>query len=408
MARPARKARRLHPLRKGDALKLGLLTALCLGLAGLTACHLAAQGIDRRTEKDWDAVSRARDPKKLAGIAERARETLHKQPLDVRAISLIAMAKEAGGDRNSAAQMMRAASKLSHRDSATNLWLFIHGVEAHRYDEAFENIDAYMRRNPAAADRVLMNVVAAAVQPDAAPALAKRLALRPSWRGGFYSALARMTPKNPDIAFSIMSETLKAGSPPTREELQRHLNRMVAAQRFEEAYLQWILLLPNEQTAKLGYLNDGEFENDGGYPPFGWNLQGVEGATVESAAAYGRKGKALRLGYDGFSSRPLPTQLLLLPPGTYRMTGDYLAEDADSVGRIKWVVTCAGGAAQPLAEHLVGDTKGGWRRFVLNFTVPTAGCTAQVVGAAPVVGVRRVPVGVWFDKITLVQAEAAS
>lgn len=403
-----RLARKLQASRKGDALKLGLLAVLCLGIVGVTAIHLAAQGADLRTEKDWDAVSGSRDPKRLAAITERARHTLYNAPLDVRAISLLAMAKEAGGDRQTAEKLMRVASTLSRRDSASNLWLFINGVKNRQYDQAFASIDAYMRRSPAAADKVLANVVAAAVQPGAAPALAKRLALQPSWRGGFYSALARMSPNHPDIAFTIMSETLKAGSPPTREELQLHLNRMVAAQRYEEAYLQWILLLPTEQTAKLGYLNDGEFENDGGYPPFGWTLRGIEGATVEIASAYGRQGKALRVGYDGFSSRPMPTQLLLLPPGAYKMTGDYLAEDADSFGRMKWMVACAGDDAQPLAEHLVGDTKGGWRRFVLNFTVPATGCTAQVAGAAPVVGVRRVPVGVWFDKITLVQAGASS
>lgn len=72
------------------------------------------------------------------------------------------------------------------------------------------------------------------------------------------------------------------------------------------------------------------------------------------------------------------SQLLMRPPGTYRLTGKYKGTIEGRRGLL-WRVTCAGGGNDvPLGESsmFVGETSA-WAEWALTFTVPEAGCRAQ-------------------------------
>ncbi len=392
-----------HPRQRGRSVVAAVLVSIvCLGLgAGMILNahtpddratirrHVAALG------KPTTAAARAR-------MTRDARAIINRRPLESRAVSLLGLVKEAEADKAGATKLMSVAGRLSRRDAATNLWLFHEGVTHGRYAEAFENIDAYLRRERREAGQKMLPMVAsAASRPGAAPFLAKRLALEPDWRRSFYLTLSGLTAENPGLAFPIMSETLKAGSPPTADELEAHLSRMIAARRYDEAFLQWVLLMPKEKTSKIGYLNDGDFQDPRGAPPFDWNIAAASDATIESAAAYGRQGNALRLGFDALADAKLPAQLVMLTPGRYELSGEFLTETGDSAGRVKWEIACADMPAAPLAEHLASDTGAEWRSFRMTFEIPAAGCPAQWLSAKPTRGLERNAVAVWYDRMAI-------
>ena len=128
--------------------------------------------------------------------------------------------------------------------------------------------------------------------------------------------------------------------------------------------------------------------------------------SVESSEAYGRQGMAMRVEYDNVSSPTLPSQILLLAPARYRLTGLALTATPQSPGRVAWSIACDKGAT--LLEPIpVADTKGAWRKFSADFTVPE-GCKGQILALKPIPSGERSTVEVWFDQIAIDRVDSDS
>jgi len=70
-------------------------------------------------------------------------------------------------------------------------------------------------------------------------------------------------------------------------------------------------------------------------------------------------------------------QMVILPPGVYRLTGSY---DGNVTGRrgMQWSVLCFGGSAIGESQMILG-TFPEERQFDFDFKVPRTGCEAQTV-----------------------------
>lgn len=392
--------------RKADAGRLFVIASialLCVVLGVGAVVHAASDGFEEDVERSWSQFNRSRRPEVLATITEQSRRALNRHPLNTRSASLLAMVHDSRGDQKNAEAMMRAAARMNRRDTAISLWMFQRDLQNRKFESAFVYIDAYLRRRPEAVRAWAPILGSAALDPAALSALAERLAAKPSWRTSFYAALPELTPDAPGFAYPLLDATLRAGSPPTAIELDSHLGRLVRVRRYEEAFQQWRRL--SGASSATGGLNNGNFE-EGPHPPFGWSETPNSG-NIEQASAYGRDENALRLHYDGFSPTSFPTQLIMLKPGAYRLSGEYLTENAESAGRVQWTVACADQPEQALAAHVPVDTAGAWRKFDLQFSVPASGCVAQWTGAKAATGFNRVNVGVWYDRLTLASASGA-
>lgn len=378
-----------------------LIGAACLALGAASIVQAMRSDPRQATRQAWAALPKTKDPAGLAKLERDARASLARGPIDAHALSLIGTMAETRGDAGRAGALMKTASQLSRRDDAADLWLFQNGMQARRYDDAMTHLDGFLRRNhPRPLPSMIKVVASAAYQPGAMPAFAKRLAYNPVWRGDFYIYLAGIT-TDPGAAFPIMSLVKEAGSPPTPQEISIDVGRMVAAGRYDEAYLHWLLFLPQEKVSQVADLKDGDF-NGTETPPFGWDLSTGK-AGAEKATAYGRDEKALRMGYNGYDEAAFTRQLLMLTPGTYDLAGEYLTESPESAGRFRWTVTCAA-STQQLVEQIPQDSHQQWRPFTARFTVPEDGCTAQWLTATAVPGLRRVGVGAWYDRLSLKRA----
>ena len=109
-----------------------------------------------------------------------------------------------------------------------------------------------------------------------------------------------------------------------------------------------------------------------------------------------------RADFDGVS------QLLMLAPGSYRLTGQYKGEIEGRRG-LQWRVTCAGGEGAPLAESsMFLGMAPTWTEFAVAFTVPDADCRAQelrLVLAARSASEQLVSGSIWYDELRVVRTD---
>jgi hypothetical protein len=338
----------------------------------------------------------------LPGIARDAKLTLADNPLDARAVSLLASVAERRGDSESATGLMRTAARLSHRSASVDSWLFSHAIATRQYDEAFLHADAIMRRRPDSLVSLFPPVLASVNHPAAIEPMARRLAFNPEWRTQFLTFAAD---RSPQTAFGLLSSLKKLGSPPTVEELSFYLNKLINEQRFAEALADWRVLRPSSAgDARL--VSDGDFSAAEWIAPFGWDFEGNVVGNVEPADQHGRNEPALRIDYDGSARARFPQQLIVLAPGRYRLSGEALTANTESAGSLQWNVACVEGPI--LGSWRTIDTNLAWRRFSVDFDVPPEGCKAQWLVLKPNREDRRTTVEVWYDKLAISPLSSAA
>lgn len=339
----------------------------------------------------------AASPQDLAAVQAKAREILHRSPMEPQAVSLLAQGLVRTGHPAEAERMFRAATTLSHRNTTADLWLFDQAMRARRYEDAFTRADAVLRRDTQGYLSVLETMHTAARDPDALKPLAARLALAPSWRVTFFDLLyGRST--TPAFVYPLFDAMREAGSPPTHAELEGYLRVLSRDGQYEQAYLAWLLSMSPEALESLDYVYDGEFDGRPATAPFGWKLGGSAGGGSAMEAAPGG-GRALMINSDGYTPAVFAQQLMVLPPGRYQLTGTVQAPANAAAGELAWSVSCLP-AKNELMQAPARPTDG-WRRFSAPFTVPLTGCKAQMLALKSQPGERRTTMAVWYDKLAV-------
>lgn len=154
--------------------------------------------------------------------------------------------------------------------------------------------------------------------------------------------------------------------------------RLKAEGRWTEAQVVWLHLWDRP----LPLLFNGGFESDFVAQGFDWEVPGPNdhraGAQV-TLVGRGERGRVLRvrLAGKGFRS-PLVRQHLVLPPGHYRLQGDWQSTDLRSAQGLSWVLTCLGGPGSKPRELArsapLQPTGRDWKTWQLDVQVPDTGC----------------------------------
>ncbi|MDQ0463107.1 hypothetical protein QO010_000855 [Caulobacter ginsengisoli] len=338
---------------------------------------------------------------RLAEVEGLAKAALNKAPVESRGASLLAQVRFRQGRRNDGDALMRVATQLSHRDDDADRWAYVQALETRRYPEAFTHLDALLRRQTSARKPLVRTIFPYLGDPAALKPLLARLARGPSWRVAFFELLTDEAP-DPSAAFPILAALKSSDHPPTRGEQSQLLRRLVAGGRYEQAYLSWTLLMTPEELARQGNLQDGGFDGWTSTPPFGWNFDSEQGGGGAIAKLGAGKGSALHVTYDGGRDQWLVRQLLVLPPGDYRLTGRFRTRAG---GRTEWRIVCQG-PAPVVTQVPIGDSGDQWRSFSASFTVPAAGCPGQSLVLQGLPARLDVPIEAWFDDIAVVNAHA--
>ena len=385
----------------GAVVGAGAALTVAVVLQMLPALGVGGDPANRVREAD-EALLLARTPADLEAAAQSARSALASAPLTARAVTILAQTREQQGRSGEVEPLMRMAARLSHREDVPDLWLFDRALRARRYDEAFIRADAVLRRDELRHRRLFPVLHQAAIDPAAVKPLAARLALRPAWREFFFHSLF-YGQAMPGFVYPLFEAMEEAGSPPAKVELEGYLIALARNERYEQAYLTWLLSMSPQALGRMQYVYDGAFNGEPAVAPFGWQLRGSAGGNAVMEEGPGG-GRSLLINSDGYTAATFAEQLLVLPPGAYRLSGRIRAPANAAAGELGWTLTCRP-ASQPLLSAKAQPTQDQWRRFTADFSVP-AGCPAQMLSLNSTAGERRTSMTVWFDDIAVDAAEA--
>lgn len=308
----------------------------------------------------------ARAPDRASSYARRA---IANAPFETSAYRVLAQSMAVQGDMNGGRRLIAQTGKLTRRDPRVSIWLYWDAMTARRYSAAFAQADAAMRRAPQVVPLVTHELAASIADPAAISPLAQRLSTAPPWRGAFMRELARSAPAYL-LALDLLQELAETDAPPSDDEAGALVSAIAATGDLELAHAAWRGFLPaDRRPSDSGGLYDGAFEYPAGPGPFGWALtaSAAGGAKLEL-----EEGSGLRVSHGGFADATVARQLLLLPPGRYRLSSKARLLDGAAMA-LEWRLSCERGArllALPLSPGLAGVDE------AAEFAVPEA-CPGQ-------------------------------
>jgi hypothetical protein len=169
----------------------------------------------------------------------------------------------------------------------------------------------------------------------------------------------------------------RSPNPPSLEETNAYLSFLVSRKFYDLAYYTWLQFLTPEQLGKAGRLFNGGFDFVPSGSPFDWTYKQMGTTRIQIGPVPGRpETRALLVEFGGGRSEFTGvSQLLQLPPGNYRLLGQYSAR-LSSDRSMKWTIGCAE-AHKPFAtSEKLNGANDAWLDFGFEFTVPN-GCPAQ-------------------------------
>ncbi len=325
---------------------------------------------------------------------------LARTPVSAEAARDVALSRLARGDLTQARAVIAQGEGLSRRDLPTQMWLIEDRVQAGDVAGALTHYDRAMRTSQESRAVLLPVLAQAADDPAIARLLAAWLTARPEWWSDFLGRFA-MVAKSP-VAIRLVAGGLRLD--PASEVDHARLAQILARLTWLGEYAQARALYDDVTGLRPTAVVDGGFERDHGLAPFDWQLVDDTDRSATREPREGARGTALSVaGNDG---RDVARQLLVLPPGRYRLQALSGAVPAGMLSPPTVSLACATAgnvAAIATASFPVGEAP---RRWSMAFTVP-AGCRGQWLSIASASNVGYLGDSPWVDDIVVVPAAAA-
>jgi hypothetical protein len=347
-----------------------------------------------------------RGPSDLDAAEAAARRVLLSAPLQVAALRDLGLVADARKQKARAAAIMERAGLRGFRDVRTQTWLLQRAFAGHESKAALLRMDVLLRTNPEFGERLYPYLAAVLTDDEAVDFLSRRLAADPAWRTPaliYLSAHAH----DPGAVARLYQALVTLGRPPNDQEAVALLQRMTMDGRNGAAYLLWISYLPSSALGNLGDLYDGNFQGLPGSPPFNWRFAATPGVTVEVSKA-GPSGKsALHIDFPADNTVSLAEQLLILPPGSYRLSGRFMVSRPAAGAHLQWTISCAGSPTQQLSViRQDGGVTSTWTPFSSTFTTPDH-CDAQWLRLEGLPGDGFGELSAWYGALAVRPTSAA-
>jgi hypothetical protein len=294
-------------------------------------------------------------PSAFAQIADAAvKEPLAPEPFLVRGVQA-----ELRGDTVTAARAFEEAQWRNPRSLPAAYFLADRYFRSGDVQRGLREIAALARLSPDGGAAAIPYLSEYAANPANWPALRALFASNPHVEHPVLVALASNVSTVP--AAMALSNLRESGNP---QWLAVMVQTLINAGDYPRARATWTRLAGgNTQSGEL--LHDAGFRDSVSPPPFNWQLTS---STVGLAER--QRGGRLHVVFYGDEDGTLAGQLVLLAPGTYRLTMK-LAGDSSRARALTWALWCDK-AAQPLASVTLDNAAAhGWQ-----FQVPS-GCAAQ-------------------------------
>lgn len=324
---------------------------------------------------------------------------IQRQPVAPAAARLLGLAAAISHDLARADRLMTYAEAMSRRDLPTELFLIERYVGRSDVSGALLHYDRAMRTIPESWTILFPVLNGAAEKPEIWRPLLTFLARRPPWARPF---LEQFVPQSHSAAalFAIAQRTgLDGSSSLDPAMLQAIERRLVDLGAFHAA----LLLDDRAHNVRPGndrLLHNGGFEQPSGGTPFDWTLVDEPDLSAErqpSPVIGG--GSALFLSATNGRNGDVATQVVLLPPGRYRMTALLGAITGEPLAFPQFVIRCAVDTRELLHQSLPTAPAEG-RMWQADFVVPPD-CPAERIvlqARSPLNQQDNVP---WIDNIAI-------
>ena len=338
-----------------------------------------------------------------------AKRALRADPLETDSLRLLALVADAKGDTSRARSLMELAAQYSKRDVRVQSWLLNQRLLDGDLDGALKSVDFMLRTWPEAKSIAEPLLVALSSDPDAVKPVVALLQTNPPWRSWFVTTFPGQV-EDP-APLETFFKDLKAGpAPPTKDEVNAYLKRLVDLGEFQTAYAARVDFSSPGWVETLGQVNNGGFEQPVDGLPFGWLFANVRGADTE-VVSESASNHALRV---QFHNTRVPyrhvSQILLLRPGTYNLSGRVRAAALKNDRGLQWTISCYSEGKEKLGETERFSGSIPWKGFSAAFVVPAEkGCEAQLLRLelpARVPAEQDISGDIWFDDMAITRTDA--
>lgn len=336
------------------------------------------------------------------GLAERA---LRANPLDARALAVLGLVAERQRDDLRASELMEMSGGRTWRDNVTQAWLFIHYVKTQEFNQALLRLDAILRTNPGFLSNALPVLAALTKEDGSFKALADFLNVDPpTWRSPFleYWAVQSSDPQRVEQFYSILQ---KGPNPPLATEQRPYLDRLIKDGRVADAYGIWRANLRDAQR-EPSYVYNGDFAAPIDGLPFNWLLRSPPGAQIDVVSlSEVENGRALHILFSGGRvALDDLGQILMLPPGEYRLKGNVKAAALRTPRGLSWQIYCLSAPTKLLGQSKLVNAPMAWTPFTVEFSVPDSDCGGQWLKlkiASRVESEKQIQGEVWYAGIAV-------
>ncbi|NOU03643.1 MAG: hypothetical protein HOO94_08370 [Novosphingobium sp.] len=373
--------------RTGRLATAGLVTAFAV-----YAALAAASALDRASEARPGLASRV--PALLASEALRAggrtalaagdgrtalrlgEAAVADAPLDPASTALLGAARYATADRTGADRAFRIAAQLGWRVPHTQLYMMGRALEVGDLRVAALRLDALVRQNRALLrERALLDPLER--DPRGRVALAERLRESPAWLTAYAMEVDDLPPDVIGQRAAVLGETARLGLAIGCQPIAPTVSALIRSNAVPAAAALWRAHCPG---AAGSLIYDGNFANariDQSRSEFAWSFIGQSEASVVFEPVSGGAGQALVI--DSAPGRPrlVLRQLVLVPPGRYRLSWQATATQGQPSALVVVSFTCN---PDP-REWIEGQAAAGSARRTVEVTVDGA-CPARWLGLA--------------------------
>ena len=338
-----------------------------------------------------------------AEIRQLATQVLEADPLNARAFRLLA---EASDEEGAVRGAMKVAFQLSRRETTAAFWLLNDSFQRKDAAAVLNYADVVLRTKGQLAPLVMSYLGQLATDRENRGLLVAKLATNPLWRGTFFRHLPKSVP-DPKIPLLILLDLKDSQRPVTDAELKPYLSMLLGQGRSELAYSAWLQHLPTSKLQDLGLLFNPSFDEAMNGLPFNWVITNRRYASVEADASSDNpdnRSLHLNLGPGRIKFGEV-RQVLMLPPGTYRLAGSVKGALKGRRG-VRWQLRCGKRLGDVLgqSELLLGDGPS-WTQFSIDFAVPDGdSCRSQTLRLfhhARSASEQLIFGELWFDNLRL-------
>jgi tetratricopeptide (TPR) repeat protein len=380
---------------------------ISLGLAD----HFAVSNPDRalfwrsnHPEALYRAAEKSAENKQWPQAQQLAKRAVLANPLDGRALRVMAQVAEAEGNSKVALDLYQKASILAPRDLASHAWLLDNALQTQQAETAVRHLDALFRLRPELLAVLQAQADVLAANPVSQPFMIQALSKDPVWRNSFLNAFSKANA--PLDAMAGLYIGLSKVSSLELNEYQPWLNRLIAEQRYMQAYVTWAQLIPVNQRKYLGNVFDGGFEveQEDQQGIFAWATPPTKGVQMYWANGRGILGEnAFFVNFEGgrtpFSNLQ---QTLVLPPGKWQLNYRARAMNLDSTRGLIWRITCLTDNST-LAESEPMRGIFNWQELAVDFEVPEqcGGQRLQLLIPARIPAETQIRGDLWLDEVRI-------